>query len=313
MDTSIAVAPTTNKKGVRTKLHKSMYLYILLAPAVVYFLMFRYAPMFGLVIVFKDYDILQGFVASEWVGFENLRDLFQSPDFTMVFRNTLIISFYKLLAGFPAPIIVALLLNEIRRVAFKRTLQTVLYFPYFISWAVIGGILIVLFSTATGVFGGLSERLTGSRLSLLASRDHFRAILVVSDVWRHVGWGSIVYLAAISQIDPQLYEAATVDGANRWSQAWHITIPSISSVIVLLLILRIGWIMRAGFEQILVLQNGIVRDVSEVFETYVYRVGIGRGNYSFAAAADFFKSVISLLMVLAADRFAKAIGEEGLL
>lgn len=200
-----------------------------------------------------------------------------------------------------------------RDASVKRTFQTILYFPYFISWAVIGVMLIVLFSTSTGVFGGLSERLTGSRLSLLASRDYFRGVLVVSDVWRHVGWGSIIYLAAISQVDPQLYEAAFVDGAGRRRQAWHITIPSISSVIVLLLILRIGWIMRAGFEQILVLQNSIVRDVAEVFETYVYRVGIGRSKYSFAAAADFFKSVVSLLMVVAADRFAKWIGEEGLL
>lgn len=297
----------------RKHIERSKYLYLLLIPPVIYFLMFRYAPMFGLVIAFKDYNIFRGMWASEWVGLENFRDIFQSPDFWNVFRNTLLISLYKIVFGFPVPIILALLMNEMRSQFFKRSTQTVLYLPYFISWTVIGTIILVVFSPTTGFMSQVSVWLTGSRLNLLASRDYFRGILVLTDIWKTAGWGTIIYLAALSTVDPQLYEAAIVDGASRWQQIWKITIPSIMSVIVLLLIMRIGWIMYAGFEQILVLQNPVVRDISDIFDTYVYRVGLGRGEYSFTATAELFKSVTGLILILGADRFAKLMGEEGLL
>jgi putative aldouronate transport system permease protein len=317
MDIARAATPILSKEQIRysrrKRIDRSKYLYILLALPVVYFLMFRYAPMFGLVIAFKDYNVFFGMWESPWVGFENFRNIFQSPDFWNVFRNTLLISLYKVVAGFPVPIILALLMNEMRSRLFQRTTQTLLYLPYFISWTVIGTIILVIFSPTTGFMSEVSVWLTGSRLNLLASRDYFRGILVVTDIWKTAGWGTIIYLAALSTIDPQLYEAAIVDGANRWQQIWRITLPSIMSMIVLLLIMRIGWIMYAGFEQILVLQNPVVRDVSDIFDTYVYRVGLGRGEYSFTATAELFKSVSGLILILGADRFAKIMGEEGLL
>ena len=317
MDIARAATPILSKEQIRysrrKRIDRSKYLYILLALPVVYFLMFRYAPMFGLLIAFKDYNVFFGMWESPWVGFENFRNIFQSPDFWNVFRNTLLISLYKVVAGFPVPIILALLMNEMRSRLFQRTTQTLLYLPYFISWTVIGTIILVIFSPTTGFMSEVSVWLTGSRLNLLASRDYFRGILVVTDIWKTAGWGTIIYLAALSTIDPQLYEAAIVDGANRWQQIWRITLPSIMSMIVLLLIMRIGWIMYAGFEQILVLQNPVVRDVSDIFDTYVYRVGLGRGEYSFTATAELFKSVSGLILILGADRFAKIMGEEGLL
>jgi putative aldouronate transport system permease protein len=311
---SAAILTKTQARYARRKhLDRSKYLYILLIPPVIFFLMFRYAPMFGLVIAFKDYNVFLGMIESPWVGLENFRNIFASPDFWQVFRNTLIISLYKIVVGFPVPIILALLMNEMRSRKFQRTTQTLLYLPYFISWTVIGTIILVIFSPSSGVMSEISVWLTGGRLNLLASRTYFRGILVVTDIWKTAGWGTIIYLAALSTIDPQLYEAAIVDGANRWQQIWRITLPSIMGVVVLLLIMRIGWIMYAGFEQILVLQNPVVRDVSDIFDTYVYRVGLGRGQYSFTATAELFKSVTGLILIVGADRFAKLMGEEGLL
>ena len=312
--TSTAILTKAQMRYSRRKhLERSKYLYVLLAAPVLYFLMFRYAPMFGLAIAFKDYNVFRGMIASDWVGLKNFRDIFASPDFWQIFRNTLVISLYKIVVGFPVPIILALLMNEMRSQKFKRLTQTLLYLPYFISWTVIGTVILVVFSPTTGFMSQVSIWLTGSRLNLLASRQYFRGILVLTDIWKTAGWGTIIYLAALSTVDPQLYEAAIVDGAGRWQQIWRITIPSIMGVIVLLLIMRIGWIMYAGFEQILVLQNPVVRDVSDIFDTYVYRVGLGRGQYSFTATAELFKSVTGLILIVGADRFAKMMGEEGLL
>jgi putative aldouronate transport system permease protein len=304
-------APTRGR--LRRDIHRSRYLYLLLALPVLYFLMFRYAPMFGLVIAFKDFNIIRGIWASKWVGLKNFADIFASPDFWNVLRNTLWISLLKIAFGFPLPIVFAILLAEMRNRRAMRLVQSVLYLPYFISWTVIGAIILVIFSPSTGVFSQVSVWLTGGRMNLLASRRYIRGLLVLSDVWKNTGWGTIIYLAALSTIDPQLYEAGVMDGAGRGQQIWHITLPSIMNIIVLLLIMRIGWIMYAGFEQILVLQNPVVRDVTDIFDTYVYRVGLGTGRYSFSATTDMFKSVVGLVLVLAADRFAKLVGEEGLL
>jgi putative aldouronate transport system permease protein len=316
MAPQIAASPGVQyalRRSRRRAVIRARYLFLMLIPGVVYFVMFRYAPMFGLVIAFKDFSIFKGIAGSPWVGLDNFRDVFSSPDFWNVLRNTLVISAYKIVFGFPVPIILALAMNEMRNPFFKRTVQTVIYLPYFISWVVIGGIILTIFSPTTGFLSQVTASLTGNRMNILASRAFFRPILVLSDIWKSAGWGTIIYLAALSQVDPNLYEAAIVDGANRWQQTVHITLPTISGVIVLLLILRIGWIMYAGFEQILVLQNAIVRDISDVFETFVYRVGLGKGEYTFTATAELFKSVVSLALVVAADRFAKLLGEEGLI
>jgi putative aldouronate transport system permease protein len=309
----VADTVQARRKVAWREIKKSRYLYLLLLLPVAYFVLFRYAPMFGLVIAFKDFNIIRGIWASKWVGLANFKDVFSSPDFWNVFRNTMLISLYKIVFGFPLPIALAILMSEMRSRFVKRSVQTVLYLPYFISWPVIGTIILVIFSPSTGAFSQVSIWLTGDRLNLLASRQYIRAILVASEIWKTTGWGTIVYFAALSTVDPGLYEAAVIDGASRWQQIWRITVPSIMNVIVLLLVMRMGWIMYAGFEQILVLQNPVVRDVSDIFETYVYRVGLGRGQYSFTATAEMFKSVVGLVLIVAADRFAKLMGEEGLL
>lgn len=285
----------------------------MLLPGLLYFFIFRYLPMGGLLIAFKDYDIFRGIWDSPWVGLDIFREVFSSSDFKDVLVNTLLISVYKLVFGFPVPIILALLLNEMRVQLFKRISQTVLYLPHFISWVVIGGIMLTLLSPNYGIAGDIMRFFGVEPFNLLGSRDYFRSILVISDIWRNAGWGTIIYLAALTQVDPTLYEAAVVDGANKWKQTWHVTLPAISHVVILLLILEIGRIMNVGFEQILILQNPLVRDISDVFETYVYRVGIQRGEYSFTAALDFFKSVVAAVLIIAAHRFSKRLGQEGLL
>ena len=313
--TNTPTAPLLASTGrLRRRFHRARYLYAMLAVPLVYLAMFRYAPMFGLVIAFKDYNVFRGVWDSPWVGLENFRNVFATPDFWQVFRNTLLISFYKLLFSFPIPIVLALLMNEMRSQRYKRFVQTVLYLPYFIAWTVLGSVILIIFSPSGGILSQVSVWLTdGSRMNLLASRQYIRGILVITDIWKTAGWGTIIYLAAMSTIDPQLYEAAIVDGANRFQRIIRITLPSISGVVVMLLIMRIGWIMNAGFEQILVLQNPVVRDVIDIFETFVYRVGLGRGQYSFTATADAFKSVVGLILIVSADRFAKALGEGGIL
>ncbi|MCT4688716.1 ABC transporter permease [Vallitalea sp.] len=292
---------------------KNKWLYILLIPGLMYFILFRYVPILGLIIAFKDYDIFKGIFDSAWVGFDNFRVVFGSSDFKKVFSNTMVISLLKILIGFPVPIILALMLNEMKNFKFKRMSQTVLYLPHFLSWVVIGGIMLNLFSPSYGVVGEIFRLFGMEPVNLLASKKHFRSILIISDIWKESGWGTIVYLAALTQIDPNLYEAANIDGASKWKQTIHITLPAISGIIVMLLILRIGRVMNAGFQQIMVLQTPLVQSISDIFDTYVYRNGLTRGQYSIAATVDMFKSVVALLLVVTTDKISKRIGEEGLL
>lgn len=292
---------------------RSRWLYLLLAPGLVYFLCFRYLPMGGIVVAFKDYNIFAGIRESPWVGFEHFRTLFHSLRFWRVFRNTLIISAYKVLFLFPLPIVLALLLNEMRSKGVKRTVQTVIYLPHFISWVVIGGVILSITSIQYGVAREVFRLLGVKPFNIMASARHFRAILVVSEGWKESGWGTIVYLAALSQVDPNLYEAAVVDGAGRLRQAWHISLPTLAGVVGMLLILRVGNIMEAGSEQILALQNFLVLDVSDVFDTYILRTGIGEGQYSFTTAVGLFKSVIALVLVATANKVSRSLTGEGLL
>lgn len=287
--------------------------YLLMIPGLIYFLLFRYLPMFGLVIAFKDYDIFRGIWASEWVGLENFRLIFNSPDFWNVMKNTLTISFAKILIGFPIPIFLAILLNEIRNVKFKKTTQTLLYLPHFLSWVVIGGIMLNLFSPVYGLAGELFRLFNVEPVNILASKESIFWVVIASDVWKEAGWSTIVFLAALTQVDLSLYEAAKMDGANKFKQMIHITLPAISGIITLMLILRIGKVMNAGFEQILVLQNPITMERIDIFDTFVYREGLGRGEYSFAATVDTFKSVIALVLVTSANKLSKWLGEEGII
>lgn len=287
-------------------------LYFLLLPGIVYYFIFNYIPMYGVVIAFKDFSVVRGIWQSPWIGFQNFAYLFQSNTFYEVFRNSILISFYRLFFGFPAPVLLAILLNEVRRTGYKRVIQTIVYLPHFISWVVIAGLIYNFLSPSRGILNYLIKSLGGSAQPFLQMSEYFRGIVVVSDIWKNVGWGSIVYLAAMAGIDPELYEAAIIDGATRVQRIRFITIPGILSTVVVLLILRTGYIMRNGFEQIFLLYSPLVYDVADVFETYTYRVGLLEGRFSFATAVGLFQSLIGLVMILVTNKLAKTYGEGGL-
>lgn len=297
----------------RTK-NRQKYLiyYFMMLPGLLYFMIFRYLPMFGLVIAFKDYNIFKGIWASDWVGLENFIKLFRSSDFWNVLSNTLKISFFKILVGFPIPILLAILLNEMRSQKFKKLIQTLLYLPHFLSWVVIGGIMLNLFSPVFGLAAEFFRTFNLEPVNILAQKNTIFGVVVLSDVWKECGWSTIIFLAALTQVDANLYEAAKIDGAGRLKQMLHITLPAISGVIILMLILRIGKIMNAGFEQILVLQNSVTREYIDIFDTYVYREGLGRGKYSFSSTVEMFKSVVAFILVAGADKISKKMGEEGI-
>ena len=286
-------------------------LYLLLVPGVIYLLIFKYTPLYGLMIAFKDFDIFAGenpfqsIIASPWVGLKEFRRVMMSPSFLQVLANTLIISLYKIFFLFPLPIILALLLNELRNVALKRTLQTIIYLPHFLSWVIISGLFLNLLGS-TGIVNRLLLSLGMEKpIYFFMNARLFRGILVVTQGWKEIGWGSIVYLAAISGIDPQLYEAAYVDGATKMKQVTHITLPGILPVVVLLLILRIGNILQAGFEQILTMYNPLVFDVADILQTYVYRIGLGQLNFSMGTAVGLFNSVVAFTLILLANTFSR--------
>jgi putative aldouronate transport system permease protein len=291
---------------------RDKYLYLLLLPGIICLFIFRYIPMYGVVIAFKEYNIFAGIANSPWVGFLQFERLFRNPEFSRILRNTILISAYKLLWGFPAPIILALLLNELKNQRFKKFTQTVLYLPHFISWVIFAGIIVTFLNPTTGVINDIISYFGGRKIDFLANKRMFRSILVITDLYKGVGWGTIVYLAAISNIDPTLYEAAIVDGANRFRQVWHITLPSIRSVVVILLILSLGNILNAGFEQIFLLYNPLVYEVADIIDTFVYRRGLVESNYSLGAAAGLFKNVVALILIWSANHIVKSFGEDGL-
>lgn len=286
-------------------------LYIILIPALVYILIFNYLPLFGITIAFKDYNMfavknnpIASIFASDWVGFKHFEKLFNSPDFAMIFRNTLVISLLKIVFIFPLPIIVAIMLNEIIHKTFKRVVQTVIYLPHFLSWAVVSGIFITLLGS-TGLVNQLITALGGKSVGFLLDKSWFRATLVFTDAWKTVGWGSIIYIAAITAVDPALYEAAMIDGAGKWKQMWHITLPSILPTIIMMLILRVSRVLDAGFEQIFIMYHPAVYDVADIISTYVYREGLGRMNFSYSTAVGLFNSVVALVLVLGSNAFSK--------
>lgn len=300
------------KSSAWSAIKKDPWLYILLIPGLLYFIIFKYLPMFGIIIAFQDYQPYLGILKSEWVGFEHFRDFFTNPDFFKLLRNTLLISLYNLVFSFPLPIVLALLLNEVKNSAFKRTVQTTVYVPHFISWVVVASITYVLLTTEGGVINEILFRLTGNKIAFLTDPKWFRPLIVMQTIWKETGWGTIIFLAALSGVDPTLYEAATVDGATRWQQTWYITLPAISSTIVIMLILRLGSILDTGFEQIFLMMNSLNREVADVFDTYVYVMGITQGAFSYSTAVGLFKSVVGLILIEAANYFARKVGETSL-
>lgn len=286
-------------------------LLLLLLPGIVYYIVFRYIPMYGIVIAFKDYMPLQGIVQSPWTGLKHFNRLFSSPEFVSVFRNTLLISVYKLIFYFPFPIALSIMLNEVRHLGVKRVAQTLFYLPHFLSWVIFAGILQSLLSSK-GLVNYIVGLFGGPPTVYLAESRYFRSIIVASSIWKEAGWNTVIYLAAIAGISPELYEAAIMDGAGVLRRIWHITLPCIRSTIVITFILRLGSLMDAGFEQILLLYNVAVYDVGDIIGTFVYRVGITRGQMSYTTAADLFRGVIGLLLIGGSNLIIKRMGEEGL-
>ncbi|WP_240472986.1 ABC transporter permease [Paenibacillus sanguinis] len=280
-------------------------------PALLFILVFSYIPMYGVLMAFQDYNIFTGFMASPWVGLKHFEMFFHAPEFWSVIRNTVVISLLKLFIGFPAPILLALMLNEVHNRVFKRTIQTISYLPHFISWVIVSGFVTSLLSTDNGSFNMLLQQLNliDEPINFLSIPEYFWTILVTTGVWKEIGFSSIVYLAAIAGVDPQLYEAAAMDGASRLRQMFSITLPSILPVIIIFLILNIGNLLNAGFEDILLLgANPVLRDVADVIDTYVYRVGIQNNRYSYATAVGLFKGVLSVALLAGANYAARRSG-----
>ena len=296
---------------IKRELVKNRYLYLLAIPVIVFYALFLYGPMFGLVIAFKQYNIGQGIFQSKWVGFQYFQEFFKSIYFSRTLLNTFIISFADILFGFPLPIIFALLLNELRGTRFKKTVQTVTYLPHFISMVVICGMITDFFST-DGVISRLIAMLGGENMNYLASPKWFRTIFVGTNVWQSFGWNSIIYLAALTGVDTQLYEAAAIDGAGKWKQTLHVTLPGIMSTIVIMLILRIGALLSVGYEKIILLYSPITYETADVISTYVYRDGLVQGNWSYSTAIGLFNSVINFILLIIANTLSRKYSESSL-
>lgn len=292
---------------------KHKLLYLLLVPFIVWYLLFHYKPMAGLVIAFQDYSIFKGISGSEFNGFENFVKFFQGDYFLRTLKNTVLISLYDLLFAFPAPIILALLLNEVRNKFFKNTVQTLTYLPYFVSVVVVAGMITSFLSPSTGVVNALLEKLGFTSVYFLTLPEWFRTIYIASmHIWKAIGYNAIIYIAAIAGINPALYEAATMDGASRFRQMLHITIPSILPTIVIMLVLKIGGLMNLGYEEIILLYQPSTYETADIINTYVYRAGLQMGDYGLATAAGLFNAVVSLILVVAANKISKKLTSNGL-
>lgn len=300
------------KKGLWKKLSQFWEIYLLFLPVLAWFIIFCYVPMGGLIIAFKDFSPLRGIFESSWVGFDQFVKLFTTPSFITAVKNTVIISALNLLIVFPIPILFAILLNEVRQPRFKKLVQTVSYLPHFISWSVVASLVYMLLSPSSGVINNLIEACGGSPQNFLGISAYFRTILISSSIWGDMGWSAIVYIAAISGVDEQQYEAAYVDGAGRMRRIWHITLPGISGTIAVLLILQVGNILSTNFGQIFALANDTVMDVAETIDYYVYRVGLNSSNnFSVAAAAGMVKSLVGLVLVVLANKASKKLTDGG--
>lgn len=294
------------KLALRERAFKQRYLLMMALPAVVWMIVFNYIPMYGIIIAFQNYRIIKPIIGQPFIGFEHFIELFTSGDFANVMKNTLGISFLRLFIGFPLPIIFAILLNEIKSTGFKRLIQTISYLPHFLSWAVLGGIMVNWLSDV----GFINEILMNmgiinEPIFYLAEPKMFWGIAVFSDIWKELGWGAIIYLAAIAGINPALYEAATVDGANRLQKMLHITLPSIAPTISIFLILAISGMLNTNFEQVLVLRNSLNQSYSDVIDVFVYRTGMISGRYSYAQAIGLFKSVVALILLGGANKITQ--------
>lgn len=311
--TASAAKPKSQRfvSRLQRDLSKNWDAYLLLIPAILFYLLFCYKPMYGVIIAFKNFSPGKGIVASEWVGLKHFLSFFKSYYFGRLLRNTLTISLSSLIFGFPMPIIFALLLNEVHNSKFKRTIQTVTYMPHFISLVVMCS-LIRLFVADTGIIVQLMAKFGFGPVALLSKKEYFVPIYVLSGIWQGFGWDSIIYLSALTAIDPGLYEAATIDGANRWKQTIHVTLPGIMGTVIILLILRMGSIMSVGYEKIILLYNESIYETSDVISTFVYRMGLGKAQYSYSTAVGLFNSVINFIIVYTFNKISRKVSEVSL-
>ncbi|KRF30556.1 protein lplB [Paenibacillus sp. Soil787] len=289
----------------RRRLKQNIPLFIMLVPVIAYYILFKYWPMGGLVIAFKNYNFSDGILGSPWVGLKYFKLLFSSSNTLQIIWNTFWLSLLSLIFGFPIPIFLAILLNEVRRSWFKRWVQTIIYLPHFFSWIIVSGIVLSLFATDYGSINKVLKLFNMEPITFLYESKSWVTIFVGSGVWKEMGFSTIIYLAALTTIDPSLYESAGMDGATKWRQMWHVTLPGIRHTIILLLILAMGKVMEVGFDQVYNLQNAAVSDVSEVISTYIYKMGLGSSQFSLTTAMGFFESIISCSLVLIANRIAK--------
>lgn len=299
--------------GTLRKAWNYKWIYVMLIPVMAYFIIFRYIPMYGITIAFKDYNIFQGVFKSPWVGVKVFRKIFANKNFWSAIKNTFVLNLCALAVSFPLTIIVSLMLNEIAGVKFKKLTQSILYLPHFISWVVVAGIATNMFAMQEGSINAVLQRLGVGPVPFLSSNGWWIFTYVVSNVWKEIGWGTIIYLAALTGVDETLYEASYLDGASKFQRLIYITLPSIKSIIVTMLILNISKMMSIGLDAPLLLGNAKVMGVSEVISTYTYRIGIEKAQYSQSTAIGLFQSVVNIVILLAADRFAKAIGEDGII
>lgn len=288
-------------------------LYALLVLPLAYFFIFRYGPMYGIQIAFKDFNFFQGIGGSEWIGLDAFREVFAMRDFYLTLRNTLMLNFLDLLVSFPAPLFLAILLYEMKVVWFKKLSQTILYIPHFISWVIIGGIVYQVFGTQSGMINNLITGMGFDAVPFLTSKNEWLITYLLVGVWQSAGWGTIIYLAALTGINKELFEAAGIDGAGRLKRIWHITLPGLRSTIVVLLIINLGHMISIGFDRPFVIGNLAVREYSDVLSTFVYRIGLQSGQYTLATVVGLFQAVVGLIFVLGANYTSKKLTDEGIM
>jgi putative aldouronate transport system permease protein len=312
MQANVTVAKAKARKTKWSRIAGNYELYLLLLPTLLYFAIFQYGPMYGVQIAFKNFVAVKGITGSSWVGFDNFERFFNSYQFWAVLKNTLGLSLYQLLAGFPLPIVLALLLNQLTHIRFKRFVQTVSYAPHFISGVVLVGMLYIFLSPRNGLVNSVIELYGGQPIFFFGDPDWFKSLYVWSGVWKEIGWSAVIYLAALTGINPDLHEAAVVDGASKLRRIWHVDIPGILPTIIILLILQTGNIMDVGFEKVYLMQNSLNLQTSEIISTYVYKAGLLQAQFSYSAAVGLFDSVINFILLLLVNRVARKIGQTAL-
>lgn len=315
MDTEVIKASelmikNDSKPGFKKKMKlllRYKYMYFMLIPVLIWYVIFCYVPMYGITMAFQDFSMSKGFFHSPYVGLKHFKELFGESDFWRAFWNTVIIAVYRLLTQFPVPIMIALLLNEIRHIKFRKTVQTIIYLPHFISWVIVASIFITFFNPESGMLAAISK---GHATDLLTNPDRFRLILILTDLWKEAGFATVIYIAAMASISTEHYEAAVIDGAGRWNLVWHVTLPGIRNVIFIMFILIIGKVLTWGFDQVYNFYNPMVYSTGDILDTYIFRTSLSDNKFSYAAAAGMLKSVICAALLIISNRIVKAFGQE---